>query len=90
MSDVTTGILRRTKKGAGVLLDPAQSLRPGARGVWVPASLVREHGLVEGATVAGPVQTTKRGPRLAGVESVCGLSPEAFGARTPYTHLMTQ
>jgi transcription termination factor Rho len=87
MPDIMTGILRRTKKGAGVLLDPAQSFRPGARDVWVSASLVREHGLVEGATVAGPVQRTKRGPQLAGVESVCGLSPEAFGARTPYTHL---
>jgi transcription termination factor Rho len=78
------GILRRTKQGAGVLLDPA---RPG-REIFVPAKLIQQHGLVEGASVAGPVRQGKRGPQLARAESVCGLAPEAFQKRTPFRRLV--
>lgn len=84
MSDVVSGILKRTKKGAGVLRVSARS----SDDVWAPARLVQEYSLVEGATVAGPVRRGKRGPELVTVESVCGLAPEAFRERTPYTHLV--
>ena len=87
MPETTSGILQRTKKGAGVLRDPARPSGPGTRGVLVPARLMREHSLVEGATVTGPTRRGKQGPELAAVESVCGLTPEAFAARTPFTRL---
>jgi transcription termination factor Rho len=71
-----------------VLLDLAQPSRSRQSKVTVPVRLMQEYGLVEGATVTGPVQEGKRGPELVAVESVCGLTPEAFRARTPYTDLV--
>jgi transcription termination factor Rho len=87
MPETANGILKRTKKGAGVLRDPAQPLHPGTHEVLVPAQLMREHNLVEGATVTGPVRKGTEGAELGAVESVCGLPPETFQARTPFTHL---
>jgi transcription termination factor Rho len=78
------GILRLPRTGAATLVDPAQ---PGDE-IAVPAGLVRDHGLVEGATVAGPVRSGSHGRELAAVASVCGLTPEAFRDRTPFSRLV--
>ena len=78
------GILKRAKGGAGVMLDTA---RPGFE-VRVPAQLVHQYRLVEGATVAGPVREARQGPELETVTSVCGLSPKAFQERTPFKQLV--
>ena len=80
----TQGILKRAKKGGGVLIDPAQPWDE----VRVPTELARAYDLVEGATVAGPLQEGRHGPQLAGVESVCGLAPEDFQKRTPFRRLV--
>jgi transcription termination factor Rho len=80
----TQGILQRSRGGAGVLLD---TTRPAGE-VWVPPQLIQKHRLVEGATVAGPVQEGKRGPQLTSVSSICGLPPEAFQERTPFKQLI--
>ena len=80
----TQGILKRARKGSGILLDPAQPWDD----IQVPAKLIQEYRLVEGATVAGPVQDGKRGPQLAGVESICGLAPEDFEKRTSFRRLV--
>ena len=87
MTEMTTGVLKRTKKGAGVLLDLTRSFGPGTRGVLVPARLMQQVRLVEGATITGPVRSGRQGPELVKVDSICGLTPEAFATRTPYTHL---
>jgi len=84
MTDIVTGILKRTKGGAGALLDLAGS----SAEISVPAQLVQHHHLVEGATVSGPLRPSRQGQELAGVESVCGLSPEAFQQRTPFNRLV--
>lgn len=78
------GLLKRTKGGAGILLDPELPWDE----VRVPAGLVREYGLVEGARIAGPLQEGKHGPQLAGIESICGLAPEQFQRRTPFRRLI--
>jgi transcription termination factor Rho len=83
-SQTRQGILKSTKKGAGILVDPAQ---PDDT-VFVPAGLIRQQGLVEGTTVSGPVQPGKGGPQLASVQSICGLTPEAFQKRTPFRRLV--
>jgi transcription termination factor Rho len=87
MSDIASGILKRTKKGS-VLLDPVRPNQPGSDRISVPAQFVQEYDLIEGATVTGPVQKGQKGSLLVGVESICGLTPEAFRERTPYTHLV--
>jgi transcription termination factor Rho len=83
-SQTRQGILRGTKKGAGVLVDPVRL----DDDVFVPAGLIQQHGLVEGATVSGPVREGKRGPQLTSVQSVCGLTPEEFQKRTPFRRLV--
>jgi transcription termination factor Rho len=84
MTDTTSGILKVMKNGDGILHNPAE----GTDGVHVPARLIREYRLPEGATVTGPVRTGTKGPQLATVEAVCGLAPEAFQKRTPFKDLV--
>lgn len=88
MPDTASGVLKRMKNGTGVLRDPARSFRASPNDIQVSADLLRKHGLVEGATVAGPVEEGKRGRELVEVESVCGLSPEQYRSRPPYTELV--
>ena len=78
------GILKPVGKGTAILFDPA---RPSSE-ISVPARLVRQYGLSEGATVTGPVRKGKRRPELTDVESICGLTPEVFEKRIPFKHLV--
>jgi transcription termination factor Rho len=66
------------------LIDPA---RPGDE-IFVPARLIQEHRLVEGAAVAGRLRPSGRRAELAGVDTVCGLTPEQFRSRTPFKQLI--
>ena len=88
MTENARGILKLTSRGAGLLLDPERAFRPAGDDVRVPARLVREYGLVEGANVTGPVQAGKRGPELAAVAAISGLSPKQFRGRTPFDRLI--
>lgn len=88
MPEVTGGILKRIKAGAGVLRDPVQSFQPGENEVRVSAGLIREYGLVEGVAVVGPMQREEGRTVLADVELVCGLPPRDYQARIPYTKLV--
>lgn len=76
----TSGILQLTKNGGGHLLNPAKLTDR----VGVPARLIREHNLPQGATVIGSIE----GSQLATIETVCGLSPEQFHQRTPFKRLV--
>ncbi len=83
MTDSQSGILKLTKGGAGRLYNP----NAPAEEISVPAQLIREHDLPEGATVSGPVQSGQRPPQLAEIETVCGLAPRAFQNRPPFKQL---
>jgi transcription termination factor Rho len=82
MTETVSGIFKQGGRGGGVLYDPARR-REVAR---VPAPVVRDHGLVEGAAVVGSLDAA--GKKLAAVTSVCGLAPEAFKERTPFETLV--
>jgi transcription termination factor Rho len=84
MADIATGILKRGRGGA-VLINAVQ---PAGGDVGVPARLVAEHALIEGASVTGPITTGRSGRELAEVTTVCGLSPAAYRARTPFAQLV--
>jgi transcription termination factor Rho len=84
MVDEVQGILKRTRQGGGRLLD----LTGSSSDVRVPAHLVRQHSLVEGATVNGSVRHGRHGPELTGVQAICCLTPEAFRKRTPLKQLV--
>lgn len=82
MTDIVSGILSHSKKGDGVLFNPSSPVDQ----IGVPAQLIRKNRLPAGATLSGPLDSS--GLRLAAVESVCGLSPEAFQQRTPFKRLV--
>jgi transcription termination factor Rho len=88
MPDTASGILKLTKSGGGVLCDPLQPFAADADDIVVSPRLVRAYSLVQGVSVTGSVGKHKKGPQLASVESVCGLSPGQFKKRTHYTHLV--
>jgi transcription termination factor Rho len=78
------GILKARKSRDGHLVD-LEGLGPD---IYVPARLIKQFGLVEGATVSGPVESGKQGPVLAGVDSVCGLAPAEFQHRPAFERLV--
>jgi len=86
--DRVSGILKIGRGGSGMLLDPEWLARPSGGEPRVPAGLIRQHGLVEGLAVAGPARRGKAGPELTGVDSVGGLAPAAFAARTRFDRLV--
>ncbi len=88
MSETVSGILKRGKKGGLVLRDPAKSYTRGGQQLALPADLTLKYGLVEGAGVTAVIEKTKKGVRVAAIESVCGRRPEEFRKRTPYSELV--
>ncbi len=82
--DNTAGILKR-KRGGAVLVNPAQ---PALGEVRVNPHLMQEYALVEGAFIAGPIKPGPHGRELVKVETICGLTPEAYRARTPFSELV--
>ena len=87
MTTTVTGVLKLGRKGGGVLRDPSFSFRKQPHEIEVPSGIIREHRLVEGATVTGPAHQGRQGRFLASVEMICGAAPETFLHRRPYTAL---
>jgi transcription termination factor Rho len=87
MPEAVSGVLKLTGRGNGVLRDPASSFRKKPDEVFVPAKLIREHGLVEGASLTGQTRKGPQGLLLSSVDSVCGLAPDAFMNRVPFAAL---
>jgi transcription termination factor Rho len=81
-------VLEVLDRGGGFLRDPSRSFAPGRDDVFVPGQVVTRFQLVTGALISGPTASGKQGMRLEGVDSICGLSPDAFRGRTPFTKLV--
>ena len=87
MPTTVSGILEVLHRGGGYLRDMARSYAPGSGDPFVPEQLITRFGLVTGALVCGSAQPGKQAPRLESVESICGLTPDAYRARTPFAKL---
>jgi transcription termination factor Rho len=87
MAETVSGIFKLIRNGLGVLRDPRHSFRRQSDEVMVGSALIREHGLVPGATVVGTTRQGKKGRFLAEVELINQLDPASFRRRTPYTRL---
>ncbi len=87
MTEFTTGILQLHSRGGGFLRDPELSFQPGPEDVWVSAKLIGKHTLPQGVEVTGPTRAGKKGRQLVTVETICGLAPDVFAARTPFERL---
>jgi transcription termination factor Rho len=88
VTETASGILKLNPKGFGILRDPSKSFRPGPTDATVHPSLIKKYGLVSGAAITGGACKGNRGLELATVETVCGLPPEEFSKRRPYTELV--
>jgi transcription termination factor Rho len=85
-----SGVLKQYKvkgKSRAVLVDPEEFSGSDFQGIRVPEPLVRRFNLVEGAAVTGRVREQGNRQLLERVETVCGLPPDEFRKRKPYTRL---
>ena len=87
MTDTVNGVLKFTGKHGGVLRDPVFSFRRRPGDVTVPAELIRKYHLVQGSAIKGPARKVRSGTVLSSVESISGLTPDAFQARKHYKFL---
>lgn len=83
-----TGILQRLPQGGGFLRDAGRSFQAGPDDSWVSTKLIRQYGLVAGASVGGFVQAGPKGYQLTHVESVCGVTVEQFKERVRFDRLV--
>lgn len=83
-----SGVFKATGRRGGVLRDPAISFVPTDEDPRVPAGLVKEFGLVDGAQVTGTTQRTKQGLSLSKITSIAGRPPEEFRDRPTFARLV--
>ena len=88
MSEVVKGILKRTKKGAGVLRQPERSLKRGTNEVFAPSQLIQKYRLVDGVSLQGSSIRMGKRFELKDITAICDISPEEFLKRTPYQQLI--
>ncbi len=82
-----SGVYKGTQRGGGVLLDPAISFQSAPDDPAVPAALVRQFGLVDGAAVTGETRNSKQGIVLEKITSIAGVAPENFKSRPTFARL---
>jgi transcription termination factor Rho len=82
-----TGVLQVLDRRGGFLRDPSRSFVPSRQDVFVPAALIDRFRLVSGAMVAGTARPERQGTRLDAIQTVCGVTPDAFRDRTPFDKL---
>jgi transcription termination factor Rho len=82
-----SGVLDILDRGGGFLRDPTRSFAPTRQDVFVPSSVISRYQLVAGALVSGSARSERQGMRLDQVEAVCGLPPDEFARRVPFTKL---
>ncbi|MCB9162175.1 MAG: transcription termination factor Rho [Caldilineaceae bacterium] len=87
MAETIQGVLEVNGRRGGYVRDPDLSFAAAPDDVWVAPALVSRFGLITGATVTGTVRKGKKGRELATVETICGLTPDEFQARTPFERL---
>jgi transcription termination factor Rho len=88
MSNTISGVVETVGARGGYLRNPERSFQPDRGDPFVTAEMINRFGLVTGATVTGSTRPERQGTKLVGVESVCGLPPEAYRGRTPFSQLL--
>lgn len=83
-----SGVLDVLDRGGGFLRDAARSFAPTRQDVFVPAGVISRYRLVPGALVSGSARSERQGMRLDQVETVCGMTPEAFAKLVPFPKLV--
>jgi transcription termination factor Rho len=82
-----SGVLEVLQKGGGFLRDPARSFTPDRSDLFVSQKLIQKLKLSTGALIVGASGRGPKGPILAEVQTVCGLTPSSFANRTALKQL---
>ena len=82
-----SGILQILDRRGGFLRDPARSFAPSRQDVFVPAALIDRFRLTGGALITGTARPERQGTRLDTIDTVCGITAEAFRDRIPFDKL---
>jgi transcription termination factor Rho len=88
MTDTTTGILKCVGKSQFAVRSADRSYRRAAAEVMVHPDLSRRFALAEGAAVTGMLEQKKGKRRLASIESLGGMQPDAFSRRPHFADLV--
>jgi len=88
MPETVSGVLETLKQGGGFLRDTSRSFHPDRSDVFVPQQLISRFKLGTGAALCGVAEDGKKGLKLGDIETVCGISPDKFRERTPFTKLL--
>jgi len=86
-TEAIRGVLKRIDKQQIAVRTAERSYRPRHPEVLVLPELAHRYPLVEGASVTGQVEQRKGKPKLVSIETLGGLSPEAFAKRPRYSYL---
>ena len=78
MAEAASGVLQGLAQRGGFLRDAEFSFQPSRDDVHIPARMIKELGLVNGAVVSGDIKETKKGRQMSDVVSINGLPPRGF------------
>jgi len=87
MPNTASGVVEIVERRGAFLRNPERSLQADRSDPFVPPPLIGRFGLVTGASVSGSVQSDKQGTRLADIDTICGMNPQEFRARTTFADL---
>ena len=87
-SSEVSGVFKTTTKGGGVLLDPTVSFQVMGDEASVPAALVRQYGLVDGAAVVGEARHGRQGFHVDRITAIAGHPPAEFKTRPTFARLV--
>jgi transcription termination factor Rho len=81
------GVLEVLQKGGGFMRDATRSFTPDRSDLFVPQKLIQKFNLTTGAEIEGLPGRGPKGPVLADIKTICGVSPDEFSRRTPMKQL---
>ena len=87
MPNPVSGVVEIVNGRGAFLRNPERSFQPDRSDVFVSQQTLSRFGLTTGAVVRGASETARQGPRLVDVESICGLAPDEYRGRTPFSDL---
>jgi transcription termination factor Rho len=88
MIEPVKGVLQLINHSGGYLRSVANSFQATHEDAYVSPDIIRRHGLVNGATIAGNCQKEVKNLQLVDVSSICELPPEQFKTRTRFDKLV--
>lgn len=83
-----SGILKRVNKNQFAVRRPEHSYRAGRVEIMVANKLTRQYPLADGAAVTGTLDNLNGKPSLTAIETLGGLTPEAFAKRPQFADLV--